>query len=134
MKAEFGLKLAADPAWRVPALIVVPPRVSISPGQCQYARTQVDNAARAADRSAKCNRIAAIEGQNRIIGDISHDATSRSTVPDLQCTSTDRCTAGVSIGPGQCQRARAYFCELKDARSVFEHSAKGCAGAVVTDG
>ena len=25
VKAEFGLKLVADPAWRVPALIVVPP-------------------------------------------------------------------------------------------------------------
>src|SRR3974390_2328899 len=98
---------------------------------CPY---QVDKAARAADRPPKCHRVAAIEDQSRIVGDISHDAAARPTVPDLQLTGADRGTAGVSIGPGQRQHARAYFCELKDAISVLEDSAKGCTGVVVTDG
>src|SRR5208283_1295800 len=91
-------------------------------GQRQRATTQLHQATRPADYSAKGHSVAPIKGQGPIVGDIPSNASTRSTVAELQCSSTDRRTAGVGIVPGQRQRGAA---QLHQATGAADHYAYG---------
>ena len=61
-----------------------PAGVSIGAGQDRRACPNLGDTARAADHSGKGHGVAPIEGQDAIVGDIAGDASSRSTIADLQ--------------------------------------------------
>src|ERR1700722_12853800 len=79
--------------------------VSIGAGQDRRPDPNLGDTARATDCSGKGHCVAPIKGQGPIVGDIPSNASTRSTVAELQCSSTDRRTAGVRIVRSQNQSA-----------------------------
>src|SRR5208337_4025709 len=95
--------------------------VSIGAGQDRRPGPNLGDTARATDRSGKSKRVASIEGKNAIVGDIPSNASTRSTVTELQCSSTDRRTTGVGIVPGQRQRAAAQLYQATGAADDYAY-------------
>src|SRR5258705_1574877 len=72
--------------------------VGIVPGQGQRAAPRLHQYTRPANRSGKGHRVAPIKRQGSVVGDISDDASSRSTVANLKRASANACAAAVGIG------------------------------------
>src|SRR5277367_77618 len=95
--------------------------VSIGAGQDRRPDPNLGDTARATDCSGKGHCVAPIKGQGPIVGDIPSNASTRSTVAELQCSCTDRRTAGVGVVSGQRQRAAAQLHQATRAADDYAY-------------
>ena len=94
------------PTCNVPALIVVVPGVGIGARERRRAGPDLCHRAGPADDAPHRERIAAVEGQGRVVDHRARpQLPGRAAVPDLQRPATDRRRPGVGIGAGESRRA-----------------------------
>ena len=79
--------------------------VAVGAGQRQRAGADLAERSAAADRAGEGERVAAVEQQRAIVGDIAGEAAGGRAGADLEGAGSDGGAAGIAVGAGQGERS-----------------------------
>ncbi len=80
--------------------------VGVGAGQDRRSGASLRHRSRPADDAAEVQRIAAVEDQRTVIGDVADDAAAGAAIAELQRAAADHRAARIAVGARQDQRAR----------------------------